>query len=139
MTKYLGSDYRMLIKQADDTTYEEILGQQNLAVNRSAGEIDTSTKDEFPYGSSANGSRRVQIPFTMIPSLPDANGYERLVTLANGTAAFGIQIINTADGDAVVFECDVRMTDRNNSLDLNAAGAASGTLVNAAPPTVDDL
>lgn len=139
MTKYLGSDYRMEIESSTPGTYNEIAGQQNLSVNRSAGEIDTSTKDEFPYGSSANGSRKVSIPFTLIPSLPDANGYDRLKTLANGTAAFNIRIVNTADSDAVVWECSMRLTDRNNALDLNAAGAASGTLVNAAPPVTDDL
>jgi hypothetical protein len=65
--------------------------------------IDTTTKDEFPYGSSAPGARSISLPATFIPSLPDANGYDRLVSLANGTDPFKIRIIDTANADEVVF------------------------------------
>jgi hypothetical protein len=137
--KRLGNNHRLQIEQSTPGTYAEISGQQNLSVNRSAGEIDTSGKDEFPYGSSAAGSRKINLPSTFVPDLPDANGYDRLVTLANGTDPFGIRIIDVANADEVVFECDVFVTDRNNSLDINAAGQASCTFVNAAAPSVDLL
>jgi hypothetical protein len=137
--KRLGNNHRLQIESAVAGTYNEIAGQQNLSVNRSASTIDTSTKDEFPWGSSAPGSRTVSIPATLIPDLPDANGYDRLVTLAGGTDPFNIRIIDTANSDEVVFECSVYNTDRNNSLDINAAGSVSLTLVNASAPTVDLL
>ncbi len=139
MTKRLGNNMRLQIESSTPGTYNEILGQQNLSVNRQAQQIDTSTKDEFPYGSSAPGSRSISIPATFIPSLPDANGYDRMVTLANGTDPFNIRIIDTADSNAVVFECSVSVTDRNNSLDANAAGGASCTFVNSTAPVTDDL
>jgi hypothetical protein len=81
MAKRLGNNCRLLIESAVAGTYNEIKGQQNLAVNRNAATIDTSTKDEFPWGSSAPGSRSLSIPATFIPDLPDANGYDRLRTL----------------------------------------------------------
>lgn len=139
MTKRLGNNMRLQIESATPGTYNEIAGQQNLSVNRQAQTIDTSTKDEFPYGSSAPGSRSISLPATFIPSLPDANGYDRLVSQANGTDPFNVRIIDTADSNAVVFQCSVYVTDRANSLDANAAGGASCTFVNAAAPTTDDL
>ena len=138
-TKRLGNNLRLQIESATPGTYNQIAGQQNLSVNRSSQTIDTSTKDEFPYGSSAPGSRSVSIPATFIPSLPDANGYDRMVTLVGGTTPFNIRIIDTGDSNNVVFLCSVYVTDRNNSLDANAAGGASCTFVNAAAPTTDLL
>lgn len=139
--KRLGNNLRLQIESSTPGTYNEIAGQQNLSVNRAAGTIDTSTKDEFPYGSSRSGSRSISIPATFIPDLPDANGYDRLVTLANDASGdpFNIRIIDTGDSDAVVFECSVTVSDRNNSLDQNAAGGASCTFINATAPVTDDL
>lgn len=139
MAKKLGNNYRLQIESAVPGTYNQIAGQQNLSVNRSAQTIDTTTKDEFPYGSAAAGSRSISIPFTLIPNLPDANGYDRLRTLSADVDPFNIRIIDTADSDNVVFECSVYVTDRGNGLDANAAAGATGTFVNAAPPVTDDL
>jgi predicted secreted protein len=136
MAKRLGNNCRLLIESAVAGTYNEIKGQQNLAVNRNAATIDTSTKDEFPWGSSAPGSRSLSIPATFIPDLPDANGYDRLRTLVSGTDPFNVRI---KDGATVVFEGSVYVTDRNNTLNQNAAGEASCTFVNASPPVTDDL
>lgn len=139
MAKKLGNNLRLQIESAVAGTYTTIAGQQNLSINRSGSTIDTSTKDDFPYGSSAPGLRSLSLPATFIPSLPDANGYTRLVTLANGSDPFKIRIIDIADADEVVFECSVYVTDRNNTLDQNAPVGASCTFVNAAPPVVDTL
>jgi hypothetical protein len=90
---------------------------------------------------SAAGSRKVNLPCTFIPDLPDANGYDRLVTLANDANGdpFNIRIIDAADSDNVVFECSVTVSDRNNTLDQNAAAGATCTFENAAAPVTDDL
>jgi predicted secreted protein len=138
-TKRLGNNLRLEIESATPGTYNEIAGQQNLSVNRQAQTIDTTTKDEFPYGSSAPGARSISLPATFIPSLPDANGYDRLVSLANDTDPFKIRIVDTANADEVVFRCSVYVTDRGNSLDANAPGGASCTFVNASAPEVDTL
>jgi len=136
MAKRLGNNCRLFVESAVAGTYYEIKGQQNLAVNRNAATIDTSTKDEFPYGSSAPGARSLSIPASFIPDLPDANGWDRLRTLVGGTDPFNIRI---KDGATVVLECSVYVTDRNNTMNINAAGEASCTFVNAAPPVTDNL
>lgn len=137
--KRLGNNLRLQVEQAVAGTYAEIKGQQNLSVNRSSQQIDQSTKDNFPYGSSAQGLRSVSIPATFVPDLPDANGYDRLRTLANGTSPFNIRIVNSADANAVVFECSVYATDRSDSMDMNAPGASSWTFVNSTAPVTDAL
>lgn len=139
--KKLGNNYRLQVESAVPGTYNQIAGQQNLSINRTAQQIDTSTKDNFPYGTSASGMRSISIPATFVPDLPDANGYDRLVTLANDAQGdpFNIRIIDTADSDNVVLECSVTVTDRNNSLDMNAPGGASCTFVNADAPVTDEL
>jgi hypothetical protein len=145
MAKKLGNDYRIWIESATPGTYNEIKGGQNLSVNRSGGTIDTSTKDDFPYGTQAPGLRQVAIPAAFIPNLPDANGYTRLATLANAATAtpFNIQIrkggsTGASPGD-VVFECSVYVTDFNTSFDQNDAVKATCTFVSASAPTTDAL
>lgn len=139
--KKLGNNYLLQVESAVAGTYNTIAGQQNLSINRSAQSIDTTSKDQFPYGSSRSGSRSISIPATFVPDLPDANGYDRLVTLANDAQGdpFNIRIIDTADANAVVFECSVSVSDRNNSLDQNGAAGASCTFVNASAPVTDNL
>lgn len=144
MAKKLGNDYRLWVESATPGTYNEVKGGQDLAVNRQGGTIDTSTKSDFPYGTAAAGSRSVSIPFSLIPDLPDANGYTRLKSqalLATG-ASFNVQIRkggSSGGGGDVVFECAVHCTDLNESFGQNDAVKASGTLVAAAAPTVDTL
>jgi hypothetical protein len=139
--KKLGNNYLLQVESSTPGTYNTIAGQQTLSVNRSAGTIDTTDKTEFPYGSSRSGSRSVSIQFGCIPDLPDANGYDRLITLANDAQGdpFNIRIIDTSDSNAVVFECSVTVSDRNNTLDQNNPAGATCTFVNAEAPVTDDL
>jgi hypothetical protein len=94
VAKKLGNDYRLWIESATPGTYNMLKGQQDLSINRSSSPIDTSTKDDFPYGTSAPGLRSLSVPFTIIPDLPDANGYTRMETaaLASTAAAVKFQI-----------------------------------------------
>jgi hypothetical protein len=87
VAKKLGNDYRLWIESATPGTYNEIKGGQELSVSRSAATIDTSTKDDFPYGTSAPGMRQLSVPFSIIPNLPDATGYTRFETVANAATA----------------------------------------------------
>jgi hypothetical protein len=145
MAKKLGNDYRLWIESAVPGTYNMIAGQQDLAINQSGGTIDTSTKDDFPYGTAGPGLRAISIPYALIPNLPDANGFTRLETLSNAAVAtpFNIQIrkggsAGVTPGD-VVFACSCYNTDFNISHGQNDAVKATGTLVAAAAPTTNAL
>lgn len=142
--KKLSNDYRLWIESTTPGTYNEIKGQQTLAINRASSTIDTTTKDEFPWGSQAPGSRSVSIPFGLIPNLPDADGYTRLETLASSDVASPIGIQIRKGGSAggatdVVWECEMYVTDFNTGMDQNTPLTVTGTLVNASPPTTDEL
>lgn len=136
MAKRLGRNCKLLVESAVAGTFNPISGNVTLSVARSGNTIDTSTKDDFPYASQASGLQQVSITATFRPNLPDANGYDRLVTLINGGNPFNIEI---TDGAAVVFEASVYVTARGNNLDQNNPGEVSMTLVAAAAPTIDDL
>jgi hypothetical protein len=145
MAKGLGNNYRLWIESATPGTFNEILGNQDLAVARNGQTIDTSGKSDFPYATNAPGLRSVNITASFVPNLPDANGYTRLETQANATAAtpFNIQIrkggsAGVAPAD-VVFECSVYCTDFGTDFAQNGALKATCTLVAAAAPTTDAL
>ena len=82
MGKKLGSDYRLWIESAVAGTYNEVKGQQGLTINRASGIIDTSSKDDGAYGTTAPAQKSVTIDVEIYPNLPDANGYDRLATRA---------------------------------------------------------
>lgn len=143
MSKKLGNDYRLWIESITPGTYNMIKGQQDGAINRSGSTVDQTTKDDFPYGSAAPGTRSLSIPFSLIPDLPDATGYTRFEGLANATVATAINIQVRKGGSAgnsttdVVFQCSMYCTDFNTTFGQNDSVKATGTLVNAAPPTID--
>jgi hypothetical protein len=58
VAKKLGNDYRLFIGDGAGTeVFTEIKGQQNLSITRNGATIDTSTKDNAPYGTQAPGLR----------------------------------------------------------------------------------
>lgn len=69
MAKKLGNDYRLWIEGSTPGTYAEIKGGTTLKISRQAGQIDTSTKDDFPYGSQAPGLRTLTIDGEIYPNL----------------------------------------------------------------------
>ncbi|HEY0116288.1 MAG TPA: hypothetical protein VGB54_11240 [Allosphingosinicella sp.] len=144
MGKKLGNDYRVWIESAVAGTYNEIKGNTALTRNRSGSTIDTSSKENFPYATQAAGMRTLSIGATFRPDLPDANGYDRLLTLANGTAGapFNIQIRkggSAGDTDDVVFEGSVTVTDLSDNMGQNAVLETSCTFVLSAAPETDTL
>lgn len=144
MAKKLGNDYRLWIESTTPGTYNQILGQQDLSVDESGGTIDTSTKDDFPYGTQAPGLRQVTINFTMIPNLPDATGFTRFETIATATVATPVNIQVRKGGSAgvdadKVFAGSVYITNFNKSFGQNDAVKATGSLVSAAAPTTNAL
>ncbi len=145
MAKRLGNDYRLWIESATPGTYSEIKGGQDLSVTRNGATIDTSTKDDFPYGTSAPGLRQLSIAASIIPNLPDANGYTRLETQSAAASSTPVNFQIRKGGSAgatpgdVVFTGAMYITDFNSSFGQNEAVKASFTLVAAAAPTTDVL
>jgi hypothetical protein len=144
VAKKLGNDYRLWIESATPGTYNEVKGGQDLSVTRNGATIDTSTKDDFPYGTSAPGLRQLSIAASLIPNLPDATGYTRLETQAEATSSTPINFQIRKGGSAgsgtdVVLAGSFYITDFNTSFGQNDAVKATFTLVAAAAPTTDVL
>lgn len=145
MAKKLGNDYRLWVESSTPGTYNEIKGNQDLSISRDGAQVDTSTKSDFPYGTSAPGLRNLSIGASFIPDLPDANGYTRLMTLINAatTTPIALQIRKGgaagADPADVVLEGQFYGTQANDGLGQNAPVTSQFTFVAAAAPTVDVL
>lgn len=145
MGKKLGNDYRLWVESATPGTYNMLKGQLSMTQNGQAGTIDTTSKDDFPYGTSAPGTRSGSISCECIPDLPDANGFTRLESQANAATPtpFNVQIrkggASGADPGDVVLEVSVYCGDFPKNYGMNDAVKANFTLTYAAAPTVDQL
>jgi hypothetical protein len=143
--KKLGNDYRLWIESAVAGTYNEIKGQHDLSVSRQTQQIDTSSKDDFPYGTSAPGLRTMTIQCEIGPDLPDADGYTLLETKsqADPSAPVNFQIRKGgsagADPADTVLEGSFYIGDFNSSFGKNDQMKVSFTLQLAAAPTTDTL
>lgn len=142
MAKKLGNDYRLWIESATAGTYNEIKGQTSLKISRKSGEIDTTSKDDFPYGTSLNGTKAITIDFEIYPNLPDASGYTRFETMAAGSSPVNFQIRkggSSGSGSDVVFQALMNITSNDTEMPKNDVVKASGQLTLAAAPTTDAL
>lgn len=144
MAKKLGNDYLLWVESATAGTFTLVKGQQSLSITRDAGSIDTSTKDDAGYGTSAPGLKSLKISLDMIPNLPDANGYTRLETLCNATPAspFNVQIRKggaTAVAADAVFAGSVYGNITSSEFGQNDAVKAKAEFTAAAAPTTDAL
>lgn len=145
MAKKLSNDYRIWIDSEVPGTPAEIKGNQSLSISRSSSPIDTSTKDDFPYGTAAPGLRSVSVAGGFVPNLPDANGWERVEDVANAAVATPVKIQirkGGASGAApadVVFECSMYVTIDSTNMDQNTPLSATVTFTAAAAPTIDTL
>ena len=143
MAKKLGNDYRLWIESAVAGTYNEVKGQTTLKIGRQSGTIDTSTKDDFPYGTQAPGLKTLTIDVELYPNLPDANGYTRMETLAAGTAPVNFQIrkggsAGASPGD-VVFAASMYIGNFDTDMSKNDVVKCTTQLSPAASPTTDTL
>lgn len=144
MAKKLGNDYLLWVESTTAGTFALVKGQQSLSITRDAGSIDTSTKDDSGYGTSAPGLKSLKISLDTIPNLPDAQGFTRLETLCNTTPAvpFNIQIrkggaaATTADA---VFAGSVYGNISSTEFGQNDAVKAKAEFTAAAAPTTDTL
>lgn len=143
MGKKLGNDYRLWIESAVAGTYNEIKGQQVLKRSRQTQPVDTTTKDDFPYGTQASGTKTLTLDCEILPNLPDANGYTRLETRAAGSDPTNFQIRKGGAAGAspadVVFEASMYIGNFDDEMNLNSAVKATFQLTLAAAPVTDAL
>jgi len=144
MAKRLGNDFLLWIESTTPGTYNLVKGQQSLSISRDAGSIDTTTKDDSGYGTSAPGLKSLKLSLDIIPNLPDATGYTRLETLANATpqAPFNIQVRKggaAGQSSDVVFAGSVYGNISSTEFGQNDAVKAKLEFSAAAAPTTDVL
>lgn len=144
MAKKLGNDYLVWVDSATAGTYALVKGQQSVSISRDAGSIDTTTKDDQGYGTSAPGLKNLKLSLDTIPNLPDATGFTRLETLCNATpqAPFAIQIRKggpTATTADAVFAGLVYGNISSTEFGQNDAVKAKVEFTAAAAPTIDVL
>lgn len=143
MAKKLGNEYRLWVDSATAGTFIEIKGQTSLKINRQAGNVDTSDKAAFPYGTSLPGRRVLTVDVELFPDLPDA-GYTRLETLSQASpqAPVMFQIRkggSTGEVGDVVFHASMNIGNVDTEYPDNAPIKTNGQLTLAAPPLVDTL
>tara|TARA_R110000782_G_scaffold58378_1_gene122047 strand:+ start:79 stop:510 length:432 start_codon:yes stop_codon:yes gene_type:complete len=142
MAKKLGNDYRLWIEGSTPGTYAEVKGGTSLKINRQSQTIDTSTKDDFPYGTQAPGLKTLTIDSEIYPNLPDANGYGKLETGAQGSAPVKVQIRKNgstgAAGD-VVFAASMYIGNFDTDMGKNDVVKCTFQLSLESAPTTDAL
>lgn len=143
MAKKLGNDYRLWIETITPGTYTEIKGQQQLSMSRQSQAIDTTTKDNFPYGTQASGTKTLTIDVDLVPDLPDALGYTRLETISKGSLPVKFQIRKGGSAGAtpadVVFEANMYVGGVDVSYGQNDVIKAKTSLSLESAPTTDTL
>lgn len=142
MAKKLGNNYRLWIYDGV-SAYHEIAGNTSLKLTRNASSIDTSTKDDYPYGTQAPGLKTLTIDAEFYPNLPDTNGFAKLETAAAGTTALSFQIrkggSSGADPADVVFQATMYVGNFDTDFGKNDVVKATCQLTLDSAPTVDTL
>lgn len=141
-TYKLGNNYKLYVESSTPGTFYPIAGQGNFSKSGSAANIDTTTKDDYPWGTTAPGTRSLTMTLAITPNLPDANGYSRLETLANANppAAFNIQLRKSPfSGGDVVFAAPVYALGIDQQFPQNDKVTSSVNFGLAGAPTVDTL
>lgn len=145
MAKRLGNDYLVWIESETAGTYNLVKGQQAVSISRDAGSIDTTTKDDAGYGTSAPGLKSLKLSLDTIPNLPDTTGFTRLESKCNATpqSPFNIQIRKGGPAGAmpadVVFAGSVYGNISSTEFGQNDAVKAKVEFSAAAAPTTDVL
>lgn len=137
MAKKLGRDLRLFVKSG--ATFAQPAGQGDLTINRNADTVNTSTKDNFPYGTNAPGLKSVSLTQAFTPDLPDAP-YAAMKALdaAGDTTTYQVREKPWGDTD-VVFECVMYTSFGNTGAAQGSAVETTATLNAAEAPTVDEI
>ena len=143
MAKSLGNGVRLYVESTTTGTFNQVKGQTTLSRTRQGQQIDSTTKDDGAYGTSFSGSKSLSIQAGFLLDLPDANGMERLFTLATADPAvpFNIQLRNGALADPadVIFKGSVTVLNLDDGADMNSMASVSMTFGAAAAPVIDML
>ncbi|HEX7852323.1 MAG TPA: phage tail tube protein [Sphingobium sp.] len=145
MSKKLGNDYRLWIESTTTPgTFNEIKGQTSTKISRQTGLIDTSTKDNFPYGTQAPGLRTLTLDLEIYPDLPDATGYAVLETSANAAVATPVKFEIRKDGSTgasedAVFAASMYIGNFDTDFPKNDVVKCTFQLSLASAPTKDAL
>lgn len=143
MATKLGNDYRLWIESGTPGNYNMIKGQQDLSYDRSAQQIDTSTKDAFPYATSMPGLFGIKIKLDGIADLPDTNGFTLLETSFKSQSTKKFQIRKGGAAGAtpadVVFESVCSILSLPIQYGQNNAVKYSTELSPASAPITDTL
>ena len=143
MAKKLSKDYLLWVESSTPGTYNVVKGQQTLKYAESGSQIDTTTKDEYPWSSSQPGSRAITLDFSCIPDLPDATGFTRFETVAaSATPQINVQIRKggaSGSGSDVVFQCLMNIASKDVSMDNNNPITSAWQMTNAGAPTTNAL
>jgi hypothetical protein len=145
MAKKLGNDYRLWIESATPGTYNEIKGGTTLKISRQTSQTDTSTKDDFPYGTWAPGLKTLTIDSEIYPNLPDANGYGLLEAGANAGTTTPVNFQIRKGGSAgngttdVVFEASMFIGNFDTDFGKNDVVKCTFQLTLESAPTTDEL
>jgi predicted secreted protein len=141
----LGHNYFLWIESVTPGTYNFVKGQRGFTINRTAGSVDLSSKDDGSYGSSAPGLRSWSISGSVVPNLPDATGFTRLETLSNASpqVPFNIQLRKGAASGAtpgdVVFAGSVYANLSSTGFDQDGPVVVSVEMSGVGAPTTDAL
>lgn len=142
MAKKLGNDYRLWIESSSSGVYNQIAGQQSLQYTRTANPIDTSTKDNFPYATTAAGLFELGITLEGIADLPDSNGYTRAETLFKAGTPVKFQIRkggSSASSSDAIFEGSCNILELSPNFAQNDSLKYTLRLGAEAAPTTDAL
>jgi hypothetical protein len=142
MAKKFGNDYRLWIDSSPSATMAQVKGQTSTKVSRQAGTFDTSTKDDFPYGTTGPGLKSVTLDLEIFPNLPDVTGYGRLEAVSLGSDPVKIEIRKGGSGGAtgdVVFAALMNIGNFDTDFPKNDVVKCTFQMSLAAAPTIDLL
>lgn len=139
MAKLDANLYRVYLETAVADTYAAIGGQRSSSKTSSRSTFSKATKGG-DVDVQGVGLRSLQLTCEGMPDLPDANGFTRAKTLYAAGTTIGVQVRKSpfADSDDV-FECDMIISNIDESYPFNDGVGYQITFVPAAEPTNDTL
>lgn len=139
MPKLSSNDYRLFIESSTPGTFNALLGQTSVSVDR--GEVSFSTIDKASAVEvTARAMRNYAVSCEYRPDLPDATGHSRLETFYASGNALNIQVRKApfGAGDSV-YSASVRVASMALSSPLNDVNTTTVTLTTLAAPSIDAL
>lgn len=139
MPKLSANDYRLFIESATPGTFNALLGQTSVSVDRgetSFSDIDKASTVE----TTRRAMRNYNVSVEYRPDLPDTTGHTRLETFYGTGAALNVQIRKSpfASGDTV-YAASVRVATMNTGAPLNDVSSITATLATLGAPSTDLL